>query len=851
MADFKYKILIAMFSLLLPVFSGVRPAAAQSIVERLVPPPAGLASSSNPFLISLNPAAMALTRSWEIEYYHTELKSQDVLAGTGDAVYATSPVFGPLYLGFGFENVRPPDEWSDTWMPELTSKGSWSMLTFAMAFRLGEMASIGANIRKYKSDTNPRFDGVTSWDMAAHLHPSPYMSLMVSVHDISTPRLPYPDDSIERTWGVGVAVRPLGRDFLTISVDNLYGEVSRNDILRTYLEIKPVRGLAIQGLMEMWFGDEGFMDDTREFAFQASVGLRLDFPHVGIFGAVHMANRVGSPYLGFTLGARLSGQKYMSMAAPRRYLMVPLTGSVGGEDAVALMLYLDAARKEPAIRGVILDVQGFNAAPGTVQDIIDAVQRIKGMGKQVLCYSEGVASGSGLCVCSHADAFYLGPAGGTNFSGSKMRMFYFTGLLEKLGVNAQIFRVGKYKSYPEMLTLDGPSEESTKTHRELLEETFQSLTAEIAEGRKFEKGAEQAAALIAKGPYNALEMVDENLADGIIFRDQIAATIEKRIGKKINLTKKFDFSKKAPDTWMDGRRIGVVVISGTMVEGKTRTVPLLGYKLAGAETLVPVLEKARTDPKIAALVLRVDSGGGSAFASERIWRAVQRVAERKPVIASFGSAAASGGYYAAVAAHEIYAQPSTVTGSIGLFAGKADLTGLLGKLGISVTMWKEGGDRADMESWFRPYTKDEITFIKKQVTHFYNLFLDRVAEGRKMKKADIHAVAQGRVWSGRKAKELGLVDKNGGFLDAVDRARKLAKLPAWAPVVSLTKKKKKSLLMRLLGSSLSLGSKSEQLVEAIEEAAGKTETAKIVSPLIMTLDNEKPLAMAEYVILWD
>ncbi|MFH1434764.1 MAG: signal peptide peptidase SppA [Pseudomonadota bacterium] len=850
MIDFKHKILVAAIFLILHAFSGARPATAQSIVERLVPPPASLTGSSNPFLISLNPAAMAMTRSWEIEYFHTELKSQDVLAGTGDAVYATSPVFGPLYLGFGFENVRPSDEWSDAWLTGHSSMGSWSMLTFAMAFRLGEMASIGGDIRKYKSDTNPRFDGITTWDLAVHLHPSPYMSLMVSVHDISTPRLPFPDDSIERTWGAGVAVRPLGRDFLTISVDNLFGEVSRNDVLRTYLEIKPVRGLAIQGLMEMWFGDEGFMDDSRQFAFQASVGLRLDFPHAGVFGAVHMANRTGSPYLGFTLGARLSGQKYASMAAGHTYLMVPLKGSVGGEDAVALMLYLDAAAKEPAIRGVILDVDGFRAGPGTVQDIIDAVKRIKGMGKKVLCYSEGVASGGGLGVCSHTDEFYLGPAGGTDFSGSKMRMFYFTGLLEKLGVNAQIFRIGDYKSYPEMLTLKGPSEKSTEAHRELLEETFQNIAADIAEGRKFEKGAEQAAEVIAGGPYNALEMVDENLADGVIFRDQIKAAIEKKTGKKINLAQKFDFSKKAPDKWMDGRKIGVVVISGTMVEGRTRTVPLLGYELAGAETLVPILEKARTCPSIAALVLRVDSGGGSAFASEKIWRAVQRVAEQKPVIASFGSAAASGGYYASVAAHEIWAQPSTVTGSIGLFAGKADLTGLLGKLGISVTLWKEGGERADMESWLRPYTGDEIKFIKKQVTHFYNLFLDRVAEGRKMKKADIHAVAQGRVWSGRKAKELGLVDKNGGFLDAVDRARKLAKLPSWAPVVSLTKKKK-SLLMRLLGSSFSLDTKSEQLVEAIEEAAGKTETAKIVSPLIMTLDNEKPLAMADYVILWD
>jgi protease-4 len=831
--------------------SATRTAGAQSIYERVLMPPAGLSSGGDPFLIALNPASMGLNVGWEGAYYHSELKSQDAIAGNGDAIYLTSPALWIFHLGFGFESVRPVQAWKEHWfVSEGRQTGNWSMLTFALAARLGDVASIGASLRTYVADENETFHRLTTWDAGIHLHPSPYMSLAMSVIDISTPKLPGLEGSIERTWGVGIAIRPLGRDILTLSFDNLMGQTSRNDILRGFVEVKPIRGLAIQALMEMWLGDSGFMDDQKDFAFQASLGLRFELPYVGVFGAAHMGNRIGSPYLGFTVGVRISGQYYLSLIMPKRLIKIDLDGSLDGEEAVELLLYLDAVRKEPSIRGVVLEMKGFEAMPGLVQDIVDAIDRMKEGGKQVFCYEAGLGSSASTYACSHATAYYFSPVGGTMIAGSKMRIFYYTGLLKKLGVNAQIFRIGDYKSFPETVTLEGPSEKAAEEYKDVLKDIYDGMTADIAQGRKFGNGASGASSVIAGGPYNSNEAVEKNLADGVIWEDQLRETIEKKIGKKVILSKQFDFSTKAPDKWTPGRRIGVVVISGTMVDGKSRKIPLLGFETAGSETIVDALDAAAKNPSIAAVVLRVDSGGGSAVAAEKIWRAVEQLAEKKPVVASFGSVAASGGYYAAVSADEIYAEPSTITGSIGIFMGKADLSELLKKIGINVAVFKEGGEKADMNAFYRPYTDEEIDKIKSEINYVYNIFLNRVSKGRKMDKSAVHDAAQGRIWSGMKAKQKGLVSKTGSFLDAVDRARKLAKLPSWAPVVSLTKKRP-GFLMKVLASSISVDSQTKDLAHVLEGMVKKSDASKVISPLAVTIGSEEPLAMVDSVFLWE
>jgi protease-4 len=225
-----------------------------------------------------------------------------------------------------------------------------------------------------------------------------------------------------------------------------------------------------------------------------------------------------------------------------------------------------------------------------------------------------------------------------------------------------------------------------------------------------------------------------------------------------------------------------VVVDGSITDGENRDVPILNIHTTGARTVVAAIRRMAEDPTVAAIVLRIDSPGGSASASDRIWRAVRRARRHKPVVASMGAVAASGGYYVASAADEIVADPSTLTGSIGIFFGKVDFAELASRLGVGVEQLARGR-RAGATSLFRPFTDDEREALRAQITYFYRLFLRRVATGRGMTPEEVDALGQGHIYSGDRALRLHLVDRLGGFVTAVARARSLADLPPDAEMI--------------------------------------------------------------------
>jgi protease-4 len=375
----------------------------------------------------------------------------------------------------------------------------------------------------------------------------------------------------------------------------------------------------------------------------------------------------------------------------------------------------------------------------------------------------------------------------------------------------------------------------------LLDDVWSTIVADIAAGRSMEP--EQMAGILEQGPHNAEQAVERGLADAVIYEDELERTLEDLTGRKVLIDRQpFDTPVK-PDQWGPGPdRVGVIVVGGPLVEGESTHVPLLGISTVGDETIVDALDDARKNPQIAAVVLRVESGGGSALASDRIWRAVLRLARKKPVVASFGGVAASGGYYIAAPAAEIVTSPSTVTGSIGLFYGKADLSGLLDKFDVDVTVLEQGGEKVDMESWYRPYTDEEVAFLEEQLEHFYNLFLERVAAGRDMSREQVHEVARGRVWSGECARQRGLVDSNGGLVHAIARARALGGVPSWVPVDDLTPGP--GLLAKLISklASGSDGASLPDLAAMLARAAGLDEL--FPTAMFLLREEETPLALA-------
>jgi protease-4 len=263
-------------------------------------------------------------------------------------------------------------------------------------------------------------------------------------------------------------------------------------------------------------------------------------------------------------------------------------------------------------------------------------------------------------------------------------------------------------------------------------------------------------------------------------------------------------------------------VDGDIVDGRSQSVPFLGIDVTGSYTIAETLKAVREDPRVGAVVVRVDSPGGSSMASDVIWRQVQLTAKVKPTVVSMGSVAASGGYYLATHATRIFASPMSVTGSIGVFAGKADLTELLDRIGVDVEVYTTH-DRADADSFFRSLSEDERKALEAKVEQFYQMFLGRVAEGRKMKKEAVHEVAQGRVWTGEQALAHGLIDELGGLRQAIAWAESKAGLPEGSPIVELPRVEQ-PLLARLLGlptlrASLLEGPMPDGMTRAIRSLA--------------------------------
>jgi protease-4 len=321
-----------------------------------------------------------------------------------------------------------------------------------------------------------------------------------------------------------------------------------------------------------------------------------------------------------------------------------------------------------------------------------------------------------------------------------------------------------------MFTMPAPSPEAEQQRAELLDDIYRGVVAGVATGRKISE--ERARQLIEQGPYTAAEAVAAGAVDALVEPTDLEKLLASELGNDIELGE--GLLTERPPSWRLPR-VAIIYLEGDIVDGKSMNVPLLGQKVAGGDTLASALSAARQDGSIRAVVLRINSPGGSALASEQIARAGFRLRGVKPFVVSIGDIAASGGYFAAAPGDVIFAEPSSITGSIGIFTGKFDLSGMLSSLGVTwQTMTR--GPHADMESVFRPYTDEERAAIKQKLHYYYGRFTGAVAKGRGMSEADVDAVGRGRVFTAARAKDKRLVDRFGGLVDALAEAKRRAGL---------------------------------------------------------------------------
>jgi protease-4 len=492
---------------------------------------------------------------------------------------------------------------------------------------------------------------------------------------------------------------------------------------------------------------------------------------------------------------------------------------------------LDEAAADKAVAAVWLRIEDLEMGRGKIHELRAAIARIRKAHKPV--YAELTTAESGPYLLAAAcDQVFMPPSGLLVLPGVRAEVTFYKGLLDKVGLEFDALQMGKYKGAAEPLTRKQMSPPLRESLEAIVDDVYEQMAATIAADRRLKDY--QVKTLIDQGLFTAATAKKAGLLDEVLYADQLEASLAKRLGAdKIELVT--NYKKKQIDTDFSGlgglmklielfsggkpsekggakAKIAVVYAVGPIVEGKP-TSDFFGEEAVGSTTLIENLRKAADDPKVVAVVLRIDSPGGSATASDLIWRETVRI--KKPLLASMGDVAGSGGYYIAMGARKIIAEPGTLTGSIGVIGGKLVTRGLYDKIGLTSEVLSRGKLSGAFSS-NQPFTPDERKALIEILSDTYGQFVSKAAQGRKMSRSRLEELAQGRVYTGRMAKGLGLVDELGTLADAVVEAKRAAGLKPDADVDLLILPQPKTIFEQLFGDSSLSGEMDSVMPEVMK-----------------------------------
>jgi len=509
-------------------------------------------------------------------------------------------------------------------------------------------------------------------------------------------------------------------------------------------------------------------------AVRGSVQLAVAWDFVKASGGVHAG--LGEGLDGFGLAARFSTARQGRVFWPRLVDVerLDLSAIKGERQLIAVLQRLERAEKAGARTILLVDARATGLGWASLQELRAALVRVRNAGGHVFAYLEDTKLRD-YYLASAAEQVYLHPAGELATFGLASTSFYLRGLLDKLGVQVEALHIDEYKSAHEMFSRTGPSDKDREQREAILDATFAQITHDIAQARGLSLA--RVRELVDDAPYGPTRAEELGLVDAVVYRDQVVEKIGNAVGARVKFAR-FDDTEPDPKTWSSAPYVAVVLVEGTIIDGESRTIPLLGTQFTGSDTIVAQLRAVRADPACQGVVLRVNSPGGSALASDLIWREVSRTHEawqknpRKspPIVVSMGDVAASGGYYVAAGTDHVFAQPTTLTGSIGVVTLHFDVSGLLQKVGVATHTFKRGKN-ADIGGFYRPYSADERARMDASIRRVYDLFLERVSDARGKTPEQVDELGRGHVYSGTDAKDLGLVDAFGGLREAVALVR--------------------------------------------------------------------------------
>lgn len=528
------------------------------------------------------------------------------------------------------------------------------------------------------------------------------------------------------------------------------------------------------------------MKDFIKYTMATVVGLVLVSIIMGILTFVSMAGMIASEGMSSPIEKKSVLRITLKGSITERAGEENPLSKLGGETTQQIALdqalqALEKAAKNDKIEGIYMEGGILSAYPAEVQELRQALLKFKKSGKWIIAYAD-TYSRSAYYLCSVADKVYLNPIGMLDWSGLSSNPMFFTGLMKKLGIKMQVFKVGTYKSAVEPYIAEQMSDANREQVSSYQQSIWNNMLKDVAKSRKTTAEALNSLAdsmTILSGPEAS---VKGGLVDKLCYQDEVKKILKNKAKMEEDESLRFvsisdvALSEELNDKVDD--EIAVYYAYGEIKEDITG-----GFAQESAITskqMTKDLQELREDDDVKAVVLRVNSPGGSAYASEQIWREVQLLSKEKPVIVSMGALAASGGYYISCGANKIFAEPTTLTGSIGIFGMIPDATELLtDKLGLSFDVVKTNA-HSDFGVMGRPLNESECRLMQAYINQGYELFTGRVAQGRKISQDSVKAVAEGRVWTGEQAMKIGLVDKLGNLNDAIAAAAKAAKIEKYS-----------------------------------------------------------------------
>lgn len=605
-------------------------------------------------------------------------------------------------------------------------------------------------------------------------------------------------------WALGVLVRPRSWLSLAAGVDDL----AEQGAVRAYKFSAATRlfGDRWTGGVELSLPDDGGGIRREAWTFRTratpwdgvEVGVSLrPGAFVGLEAGLSLERLASGFWLQAGEGARgrqgqgsfvtdlqVLGARRPSVFATRRVMLVELDGDLRPDPKFRLLSQrfeygpygavpatLVAAARAPRLAGVWVRIGKLDIGWAKAEGIRSALKLLRAQGKRVDCALDA-ASDIEYFVATACDGIFLSPPQTLAVDGLAANTIFFGAGLQRIGVKAEAVRREEYKTAVDSFTRSSMSAPHRAMLGAYLDDVYGAVAGAVVEGRGLTRAQVEQA--ISRGTRTASEALAARWVDEVLYPDEVEGHLRSKYGR-VRWVTASDGVPARPPAWGAPPQIAVLHIDAPIASGESRDLPFGLGQTAGARTIIRALERVRSDGRIKALVLRVDSPGGDSVASDLIARAVQRVRERKPVIASFGDVAASGGYYVAAGADHIYASPSTLTGSIGVYVMKFSFHGLLDRLGIHVASIVRG-KVANRASPYHDLSEAERASIDRQVDAAYQDFLRVVAKGRGMSIEAVRAVAGGRIYSGKAARAKGLVDALGGLHDAIQHAKRLTKL---------------------------------------------------------------------------